>query len=142
MKIDPELRRAITAMSKRKPEQSWQQKEAANKQAIEDFFTANPKAKKTIFALRAKQARAQKEAEDARALLCGKYGLRFSSYEADADIEFARCDSDNEAFVKAGGKPPAEHPDKWNLDSVIAKLAKATPEEGAEILKQIGVNWS
>jgi hypothetical protein len=141
MKIDTELRRAITAMAKRQPEQTWQQKEEANKKAIADFFAAKPSAKRKVEALIRKAVKADKDRNEAGQSLCRDFGLRMDSYEIGTEIVFARCDSENGAFIKAGGVPPSKHPDKWTIDSVIAQLTKATPQDGAEILRRIGVNW-
>jgi hypothetical protein len=47
---------------------------------------------------------------------------------------------DTEAFTRAGGVLPTMSVVR-DHDALIAKLAAATPTDGAEILKELGINW-
>jgi hypothetical protein len=137
MKIDTDLRLAIKSAEKAQPQDDWRVREAATKAAIADLFERKPTiavaAKKLV--ARAKKAEAVEAA--AREELCKKYGLRTDGNY----FTFSNCGDGQKQFEKVGGKVQQRHV-RWTFDAVMLELAKATPQEGAAIIKRLGINWT
>ena len=142
MKLDPTLRSAIKSKCKRQPSIDWTVKKKANDESIAEFLASKPKAAARVKAIREAKASLQNQIDLLQERynklgkeMCEKFGLS----DSRGELDFARCDSSNEAFTKAGGKIPVLR--NWDYDEMIARLASATPKEGAAILKEIGINW-
>lgn len=130
MKIDKDLRAAITAVIKSKKAEnyhfnSWE----AKKRAVANWLKAHPKEAARIEAARKKAAALR---EQAKKLL--KVVADFGISETSNDI------GDEIKFIKAGGEVPVA-PRTMSFDSVMAQLAAADEKEGHKILKGLGIAW-
>ena len=136
MKIDDSLRAAIRATCKMSQRPNRDSTAAASKAAVAKFIAKNPK-------LWNRRVSALMKAEAARKKANAKVNLLSKEFEQVGlspwhlpNIELR----DAEVFIKAGGELPVAAVAK-DADTIIAKLAAATPEEGAAIIKELGINW-
>lgn len=138
MKIDTDLRLAIKAAANAQPQSDWRAEEDANRAAIADLFRRKPVIAATVRKLAARIKKAEQEEQEARQQLCEKFGLRTDGPDT---FTFSQCgEGGKKTFQKAGGVLPQKFV-RWNYDTVMTELAKATPAEGAAILKRLGINW-
>lgn len=143
MKIDTDLRLAIKSAEKSQPDSNWVIRQKAEKDAINEWFTRKPAAKKLAMNLLNEVDASYKKIEDANLRLRKKLGLRIDNRDKKTfELVSSEIDGDSTYFVKAGGKLPTTPAPKWRYDNIMTKLTKATPKEGAEILKILGINWS
>lgn len=137
MKIDNSLRAAIRSFCKPCNRPDRDRRAAALRQAAEQFIGRSPKTWERRLKAHQKAVEAATKADARVKALSEPFkNAGFSTWNLPR-IEI----SDTEAFVKAGGKLPtltvARDP-----DTIIAKLAAATPPEGATILRELGINWA
>lgn len=130
MKIDKDLRAAISAVIKTKTAEarnydSWNGK----KRAVESWMKTHPKEAARIAAAR-KQAKALREKADKLLEYVSGFGISQTSNDV----------RDETKFIKAGGEVPVA-PRTMSFDSVMSQLAAADEKEGAKILKGLGIAW-
>lgn len=128
MKITPELKHAIRCVFAKRKTLRSDEKYSLKEASVRAFLKKN----KAAAAHLAKVQRLQKEENKAISELNDKFGLKCW------DGKQPHIDSP-EKFASAGGvNPDLSDPD---ADGTIANLALATPEQGAAILKALGINW-
>lgn len=129
MKIDADLRAAVRSAEKAQP-YSHELERAAAKRAIDDLCKRKP----AVMAALRSAALISKKIDalwvENRTLL-NRIGIN-----KDGDHI-----TDEQAFVKIGGKLPGPREIRWRFDRVMADLAAADAKEAAAILKQCGINW-
>lgn len=131
MKIDADLRIAIRSAEKAQPSRdTWLERRNANKKAIAGFLKTHPRAAKDIKAADDMFKRAQ-ALRDRAGEVYDRLGIR------SCQSEF----SNDEKFVKAGGKLPGPINGRWKADAVIAELMAAAPNQRAAILKKYNIRW-
>ena len=136
MKIDDNLRAAIRATCKMSQRPNREITAASCKEAVVKFLAKNQKTwNRRITALMKANAACEKANSKAARLREEFEQVGLSPWHLPA-IEIKH----HELFVKAGGELPVAAVAK-DADTIIAKLAAATPEEGAAIIKELGINW-
>ncbi len=138
MKIETDLRLAIKSAEKAQPAESWEERNKAERKAIEDLIK-KPRVSLAVKRLVRTIQKSSKKLDECRSLLCKGFGLRIRD-TSTGELEFANCDGNRTAFVKAGGKVPVKNV-RWRYDNVMAQLAAASDKEGRAILKKLGINW-
>ena len=136
MKIDDNLRAAVRSTCKMSQRQDRQVTSAAYKAAVDKFIAKNPKSWNRRVSALMKANAACKKADDKAALLREEFERVGLSPWNLPEIQLR----DPELFVKAFGDLPVAAVAK-DSDTIIAKLAAATPAEGAAIIKELGINW-
>lgn len=136
MKVDTELRAAITATSKGQVRNrySWKEKEAAIKLAVEAL---DKKKKGKLTKLFAAYDEVLKKAGE-----LGDAIQEMGVSKSDSYRYSSLCDDD--AFVAAGGVLPKELAEtrEWKPEQVIARLvAVTTQKEFDSILAEYGIIW-
>ena len=135
MKIDDNLRAAIRSTCKISQRPNRQSTREQYHEAVMKFIAKSPK-------LWERRIKALKKASDASAKARDKVNQLAEDFEKvglnpwNPEIQI----QNTELFVKAGGELPTTAIIK-DADTIIAKLAAATPEEGAAIIKELGINW-
>ena len=137
MKIDTDLRLTIRSAEKAQPSDDWSVRQKREEEAIAAFMSSHPSKSRKIKALIKEEDEAEKRAQKARESLCELFGLRSNDQNI---LSFSRCDNNQAAFIKAGGKIPTAGK-RWKYDEVIAELAKAEGKQATAILKKYGLNW-
>lgn len=136
MKIDENLRAAIRATCKMSQRPDRQSTASSYKKAVDAFIAKNQKSWNRRVSALMKANAACKKADDKAALLREEFERVGLSPWHLPEIRLQHT----EMFVKAGGELPVAAVAK-DADTIIAKLAAATPEEGAVIIKELGINW-
>ena len=135
MKIDDNLRAAIRSTCKMSQRPDRQSRGDQYREAVAKFIAKTPKLwERRINALKKASAAAQK-ARDREHQLAEVFEMAgLNPWNPEIQLQHA------EVFVKAGGELPVAAVAK-DADAIIAKLAAATPAEGAVIIKELGINW-
>jgi hypothetical protein len=142
MKIEPELRKAITSAYKSQPETGWRETEEAEQKSIAALLATKKGSK--IIALKKRIDLLTHQLEIARETLSQNYGVHLNE-RTDTGFDFINYDKEDEGapqgFLNAGGIAPTMPKPRWNLHNFITDIAAATPQEGKALLKSIGINW-
>lgn len=130
MKIDQDLRAAIRSATKSQPD-SFEVRQAAETQAINDLFKKKPFL--------------QTRFERARSLRQQSTKLRVEAEKLEASIGVYQCGTrlriaGTTAFVRNGGRKKNTC-GPWKFDEAMAELAAAEPKQLTAILKKYGINW-
>ncbi len=138
MKVDSDLRAAIRAAEKAQPEITWETREKAEREAIQDLFNRIPKHKRKAQALVNSINRHRKELDSCHSKLRDLFGIQLH----DGKLQLHRREEYLSNFEKAGGNLKFNEPKRrWRSESIIAELAAAKPAEAKAILKRIGIIW-
>lgn len=132
MKVDQDLRIVIKhAADASKRNGSHWELERQKRESVATFLKRYPEKAKRIEKLRAAYKRATAAVEKIEHQLESQYGL---GTRRDDDI------SNDQAFVKAGGKPPKS--ESFTADQVIAECAAAkTAAEVLKVLAKYSIVW-
>lgn len=128
MKLPPRLCLAVKQAIRIKQEALRAEHSVAVDDALIDFTETN----RTVLPL-VQRCRALEEERDKLIDSLAKMGL-------DLDHSGAVFIRDQSKFRKAGGKYPEKR--LWVYEDVIETLLAATPEDGEDLLRQLGINWS
>ena len=149
MKIDKDLRAAITAAARSQTQPTWQEEKKQMRDASDAFLKKSPSARRAVAKALKLAAQCDELDEKQKALrkqqhaALKPFGLSIDKggNERHATVD-RHSDEDQDAFTKAGGTLPPPHRRHWKADEVIAKLAAATPDKLEAILAEYGINWS
>lgn len=128
MKIDTDLRLAIKCAERAQPQDNYEARNQHRKESIAALLKL-PK-----YAARYKAAKKEVEKADK---IRGKAVAFFDELGINIACDHIR---DEPLFYKAGGKM-MQRKNRWSYDAVMTQLSSATPQEGAIILKKMGINW-
>lgn len=129
MIINTDLRQAIkSAVAMRNAELTFSQKEGRKRTAIRELLN-HPK-----YRARARAA----ERDRARAAELNKRAGKF--FESLGLYDSGNGFADVDAFRKAGGVLPTT--ENLRFEVIMAKVAAASPKEGAKMLRELGIDWS
>jgi hypothetical protein len=136
MKLDNNLRAAVRSVCKASAPLDRETLRTVYRQAVEKFIGRNPKLWERRIKAHAKAVAAAQKA-DARVKAAG------APFD-EAGLSTWRLPElqvqDHDTFLKAGGELPPLSVAR-NPDALISKLASASQQEGAAILKELGIKW-
>lgn len=141
MKIDTDLRLAIKAAEKAQTKPDYWKQEAQKRKDITAALKKKPALYKKAMGCVRRIIHAEKLEAAASKTLCDELGLRLNDRVAK-DFNFANCGDGQGRFEKAVAKLSFAKTTNWRADHVLARIAAATPKEGAKIIKELGINWT
>lgn len=133
MKIDNALRAAIRAVVREHNDTLSSHSEYAAKRAAAAALLKLTRHALTLRRWRTLKAKADRLYAAAHAIE-KNLGVNMSSF-SEPTI------ADDKAFVAAGGILPKERGARLNAESIIARVAMATPAEGGRILRELKIRW-
>lgn len=153
MKIDTELRHAITAAARANSRRTDNSHE--NEQNAVDAFLSTKKGsalKNRIMAIQQQIDRLDDQRSTLRKkiyAITGPLGLDLNertnrvTKKKEHFLKLGYGDEEKIAFVKAGGVLPAPERRNWTADELLRLLAAAKDQKAFDaILKEYGINWS